>query len=48
MDKLLDQAVKLYELQDCTFTQNADHEDFADAEDCLVQNIPYAGIGCEE
>ncbi len=26
MDKLLDQAVKLYELEDCVFTQNACHE----------------------
>lgn len=25
-----------------------DHEDFEDAEDCLIHNISYAGIGFEE
>ncbi len=28
--------------------EEPDHEDFADAEDCLIRNIPYAGIGWEE
>ena len=67
MTGILEQAQKLYALEDCAFTpvsgheggrnrivivsrngEELDWEDMEDAAECLIQGIPYAGIGQQD
>lgn len=45
--RILEQAVNLFSLKDydCRESEDLDYEDIEDAAECLIYDIPFAGIG---